>query len=330
MQYIKLFLLSLLSFPLLTSCNKDFNVNADWKDITVVYSLLDQNEDTAFIKITKAFLGPGDAMQFAKIPDSSNYPDKLDVKLEEWDGTTLKNTYICDTVTIHNKQAGDSIFYYPDQLMYYTLARLNENYQYKLNILNKKTGKEIKSETPLVHNFSIEKPLPYFKMDFRPGYNNEVKWVTAVAGRRYQLNIRFHYQETFKDSSKYERFIDWIVFNNILSIDNLGGQTISNYYSGDGFYNVVGSKIQVNPDVQYRTARFVDLILSVAADDLNTYIEVTQPSYTIVQEKPVFSNITNGIGLFSSRFNNVMDSMLLSPFTLNELKVNEKTSDLGF
>ncbi len=331
MQYLKLFLFSLLFSPILLSCNKDFDVNAQWKDITVVYSLLDQNEDTTFIKITKAYLGPGDAMQFAKIPDSSNYPDELDVRLEEWDGTTLKHTFTCDTVTIHNKQAGDSIFYYPDQLMYFTLASLNENFQYKLNILNKKTGKEIKAETYLVHYFQIEKPLPYFKIDFKPGLNNEVKWITAKTGRRYQLDIRFHYLETLKadTSQKTNKFVDWIVFNDIKSLDTLGGQEVSYYYPGDGFYNCLGNKIPVNPDV-IRAARYVDFIFSVAADDLNTYMEVTEPSYTIVQERPSFSNITNGIGLFSSRFNNVMDSIRLNENTLYELTVNEKTKYLGF
>jgi len=330
MRTFKFNLLSALLLPLLIACNKELNVNADWQDITVVYGLLDQNEDTTFIKITKAFLGPGDAMQFAKIPDSSNYPDKLEVSLEEWDGNTLKNSYSCDTVTIHNKKAGDSIFYFPDQLMYYTLARLNENYQYKLYIRNKKTGKEITSVTPLVHYFSVEKPLPFIEMNFKPGFNNEVRWVTAQGGRRYQLNIRFHYLETLKDSSKYEKYIDWIVFNDVKSVDNKGGQTISYYYPGEGFYNIVGLKIPVNPDVSKRTAHFVDFIFSVAADDLDTYMEVSEPSYTIVQERPSFSNIINGIGLFSSRVNNVLDSIRLYSYTLSQLKVNEKTKDLDF
>jgi len=331
MRTLKFLLPSVLGLTLLIACNKELKVNADWKDITVVYGLLDQNEDTTFIKITKAFLGPGDALQFAKIPDSSNYPDKLDVRIEEWNGTTLKNSYACDTVTIHNKKAGDSIFYFPDQLMYYTLAPLNENYQYKLRILNKKTGKEITSQTSLVHNFQIEKPLPFIEMNFQPGLNNQVQWITAVGGSRYQMDIRFHYREALiaDTSQKVEKYIDWIVFNNVKPINNLGGQTISNYYPGDGFYNIAGSKIPVNPYVK-RTALFVDVILSVASDDLNTYMEVTEPSYTIVQERPTFTNITNGIGLFASRFNNVIDSLRLYPYTIAQLKVNDKTKDLGF
>ncbi len=162
MRYSKILLLLVTLVPVLFSCNKELNVNADWKDVTVVYGLLDQTQDTTFIKITKAFLGPGDAMQFAKIPDSSNYPDKLEVRLDEYNGTTLVNSLPCDTVTIHNKQAGDSIFYYPDQLMYYTTAPLNENSLYKLFIKNMNTGKEVTAETELVSDFTIESLMMQF------------------------------------------------------------------------------------------------------------------------------------------------------------------------
>ena len=65
----------LLLLPVLFSCNKELKVNANWKDVTVVYGLLDQTADTTFIKVTKAFLGEGNALQFAQVPDSSNYPD---------------------------------------------------------------------------------------------------------------------------------------------------------------------------------------------------------------------------------------------------------------
>ena len=77
MRYLKYVLIALLLIPVLYSCNNKLNVNANWKDITVVYGLLSQNDDTAYMKISKAFLGPGNAMQYAKIPDSSTYPANL-------------------------------------------------------------------------------------------------------------------------------------------------------------------------------------------------------------------------------------------------------------
>ncbi|MCX6280135.1 MAG: hypothetical protein NT004_18895 [Bacteroidetes bacterium] len=328
-RFIAFFLLLLTVF---ISCNKDLNVNADWKDVTVVYGLLDQKADTTFIKITKAFLGPGDAMQFAKIPDSSNYPDKLEVRLDEYQDSSFIRSLPLDTVTIHNKLAGDSIFYFPDQLMYFTTASLNENYIYKIFIKNKKTGKEITSQTNLVHDFEILRPVTQASFP-APPESFEVKWQQAKEGKRYQLLIRFFYNEYMVVAPKIgiKKSIDWIVFNDIKSPDNPSTQPFDLYFPSDAFYSVVGSKIDTSSLVDHRTALYCDFIFSVAAADMNTYMEVTEPSLSLVQEKPTFTNITNGIGLFSSRFNKQqLDTLWVSQITKDQLKVNYHTSDLGF
>ena len=74
----KLTFLFLLSSILFSSCETDFNVNADWQEVTVVYGLLDQNEDKQYIRINKAFLGNADAFIMASVADSINYnPNNL-------------------------------------------------------------------------------------------------------------------------------------------------------------------------------------------------------------------------------------------------------------
>jgi hypothetical protein len=327
------FLLPLLLLAaVFVACNKDLNVNADWKDITVVYGLLDQTKDTTYLKITKAFLGPGDAMQFAKIPDSSNYPNKLEVAIEEYNGTNLVSTILCDTLMIHNKKPYDdsiSFFYYPDQLMYYTTNGLNDDYTYKLVIRNKQTGHEITSQTGLISDFVVQRPQ--ISVNYTTGQSFQVKWSPAQNGKRYQLTIRFWYLEALKSDPQVTqmKFVDWIVFNNITAVDLQSTQPFDYYFPGDGFYTVVGAAIPVNPDVT-RTARYCQYIFSVAAPELNTYMEVTEPSLSIVQEKPSYTNIINGVGLFSARFQKLVDSLTISQPTKDELKVNPLTKDLGF
>jgi len=330
MPRVRVFLLLFLTTFIFLSCNKELNVNADWKDVTVVYGLIDQSENVHYIKVTKAFLGPGDAMQFARIPDSSNYPDKLQVTLEEYDGATLKKTYDCDTTMVTNKDSG--IFYYPDQLVYYTTGQLNENYQYKLRIFNNQTNKEVTASTGLVHSFTIEKPqAPPQKITFLPGQNAEVRWIPAQGGKRYQLTIRFHYVESLKSdpTQTWQKYIDWVVFNNVKITYSSPPIAYSYYIGGDGFYAFVGSQIPVDPNLN-RTARYFSYIFTVGSEDLDTYMEVTEPSLSIIQERPPFSNIVNGIGLFTSRTMNVRDSLEPSTNTINELRVNAFTKDLGF
>ena len=39
------------------SCSTDFDLNAPYQPIPIVYGLLDQSSDTQFVKINKSFLG---------------------------------------------------------------------------------------------------------------------------------------------------------------------------------------------------------------------------------------------------------------------------------
>jgi len=332
MRYLRFMPIFLLLLPALFSCDKTLKVNADWKDVTVVYCLLDQTEDTTYIKITKAFLGEGDALMFSKIPDSSNYPATLEVRLDEYDGTILKNSYPCDTVTIQNKKPYDdsiSFFYYPNQLMYYSAAKLNENYIYKLYIKNKKTGKEITSQTGLLYDFDVTKPM--VAASFPPGQSFEVLWNPAKNGKRYQLVIRFFYLESLitNPDSLYMKSIDWLVFNNIKPVSVTSTQPFDLYFPGDAFYTAVGAQIAPNSLVT-RVAHHCNFIFTVGATELDTYMEVTEPSLSLVQEKPAYTNIINGIGLFSARFMKSVDSLDISQLTKDELKVNSHTSNLGF
>ena len=59
MKYI-LQILLLLSF--ITACETDFDVNAPYQDITIVYGILDIDDSISYVKINKAFLGEGDAI----------------------------------------------------------------------------------------------------------------------------------------------------------------------------------------------------------------------------------------------------------------------------
>ena len=58
------------------SCDKDLQINDDYKDITIVYGLLNPNDSLSYIRIEKAFLSDGDIFQAAQIPDSNLYSHK--------------------------------------------------------------------------------------------------------------------------------------------------------------------------------------------------------------------------------------------------------------
>ena len=60
--------------------------------------------------------------------------------------------------------------------------------------------------------------------------------------------------------------------------------------------------------------------MTVGSEDLNTYIKVNKPITGIVQERPQFTNINNGIGLFSSRYTKVRYGFPLTSSSIDFLK----------
>ncbi|MBR5027718.1 MAG: hypothetical protein IKX51_00720, partial [Bacteroidales bacterium] len=85
MKTMRLLPLALIFGVFFTACDNEFSPNAEWKETMVVYSLLDQDEDTTWVRVQKCFLGEGDMLAMTSIMDSSNYSEgDLRVQIEEW------------------------------------------------------------------------------------------------------------------------------------------------------------------------------------------------------------------------------------------------------
>jgi hypothetical protein len=102
---------------LVSSCSEKIDLVGDFQETAVVYGLLDQADTLHYVKITRAFIGPGDAMQIAQIADSS-YFDQVDATItEELNGSVTRTWQLKDTL-IQDKNT-NGVFYGPIQKVYY-------------------------------------------------------------------------------------------------------------------------------------------------------------------------------------------------------------------
>jgi hypothetical protein len=329
MKRFFLFLLLLSAFPVVfQSCETDFDVIAPYKDITVVYGLLSQNDSVHYIKINKAFIGEGNALEYAQNADSSSYGNNLEVVLREFSNGNALRTLSFDTTTVYNKEAG--IFYAPEQVVYksaFIVPRIDD-LEYHLEIRNKITGNVITARTPLISDFAVESPRPMRQINFTIESPQRIKWTSAENGKRYNVSLRFWFDEVLAASNDtIPRYIDWN-FNSIKSNSVQGGEPLEILYVPTTFFTICKSLIPYKENgtisenaVSARLAHHVEFLFAVAGDDLNTYMEVNEPSSGIVQEKPDYTNIENGIGIFSCRYTQSTASSLF--FT----RLNDATED---
>jgi hypothetical protein len=317
-------ILILLLTIIFTQCKNDFEVNENWQDITVVYGLLNSKDSIHYIRVNKAFLGDQDAFVMAQVSDSIYYKN-ITVTLEEWVNSSLSRTIALQKDTTLPKDPG--IFASNNNIIYKTNAILNPSAIYKLVILE--NGKEITSETTLLQDFSILN-LPGQASLYTSTGGLNIKWRTAPEEKLYEVSVWFYYYEitatdTIKDSLE-------IKLPGQTSPSLAGGVELETELKGIEFLSNVGLKIHQNTNVIKRVVaqKSIGIHFMVGSDDMYTYMQVNAPATGIVSEKPAFSNINNGIGLFSSRFSKNTVPLKVNSSTLNTLDTSSYTRLLNF
>lgn len=300
MKKLRYLLLIITTLFIFSGCSNDVDINASYQDILVVYGLLDPNEDTTYIKINKAFLGPENALIMAKIRDSSEVSEKLVVKL--WPEDDPSGLVTFDTITVNNKDTGT--FYNPYQQFYYSPFTPEVNTKYLLQIIYK--GIEVTSHAHTIEKFTyadIKKPGFAKAIGFDYDIVNPVIWNRKEQAPRYDLTIRFNFKEIWEgQTDTVYRFIDWHKDTKKTII----GDEVESYYNGSTFftaleYYVAYEDAGLESQVLRRYTGIVEFIVEAGGTELNTYMEVNEPSSSIIQDRPQYSNINNGVGIFSSR-----------------------------
>lgn len=326
-------LLFLLTF-LIWSCETDFDVNAPWKDATIVYGLLEANKDTQYVKIYRAFLGNEDqgALDLALLPDQIYYdtsevsvfmtPYQMDGNTVEYLGAPveLKQIVLSDLNT-------DGVFATSPNLAYYFNGPINDDYSYELKIYKQDT---ITAKTRIVKNEDVSFSDGIINFI---GSNDSIRQVPIYYneisnGVAYSVEACFLYEESYNNSfTGYSTdSIQWV----IQKWDNTEFNSDRNIiFDGESFFNTISSSISVDAAVQ-RKAHHVKLIFTVGGEELYEYVQYSEPTFTVLLEKPEFEgNVLDGYGVFSSR---IKTSILrtIDPETKQRLVVDPRTTDLNF
>jgi hypothetical protein len=325
---------------LASSCKtKKLDIYEPYKDITVVYGLLNPAESIQYIKINKGFLGEGDANIFAQEPDSINYnPADIEVSFIVYQKNGSTNAYkqvdtyfLKDTVLPVSDNSG--AFTTKNNIVWFTRKPiLSNNAKYTINIKNKVTGKVTTGETKIINLGDGKQELFSIKVYGRTGENlvffdllSKSKTIRAEfdAGlssnaNLYNLSMQMNYIEF-----PSQNIADSILKSVVYSFEQIKGDEASIRYKLDGssllnFFR--GKKTSTFSDnTKTRKMRAVTFSLYAASPDFTTYIEVNAPRSGYILDKPIYSDITNGYGLFANRYYTKSPAYKFDGFTLKAM-----------
>lgn len=337
----------LLTLIGMQSCNQDIELTGDFKETAVVYGLLDKSEDAHLIKITRAFIGPGNSLSIAQIPDSNYFNNVNATVVERVSGSVTRTWQLFDTI-VPNKDT-DGVFYAPEQKVYafYSQSKDNsnnptgqallDNATYELNIIiNEGTSDEfvVKGQTEIVNGISTTSDGSNYQFKFAQNstttgiYTNSGFVVNTGNSAVVNTKILIHYQDFIGSTDTIDNTISWG-----LGEKETSSATMNISAFGETFYNLVDESCQSgSAGVTKRNLTGLTVEVVAGSTDLYNYILVNQPSTSVAQNKPTYTNLTATnehpvIGIFSSRFTHRVYHPMVSSTSQN-VRCIDRTSTM--
>ena len=307
----RFFLLLTFSFVFFTSCEVEFSPNASWKEIPVIYCVLDQDDftagDTTWVRVERCYLGDGSIYTYSSISDSINYPQgSIDVRILVYRNGACIDSIQCRD-TLREREQGDFASHL--QPIYYTTQRLQDDCYYKVEV--RRAG----SRSLMAYTDSI--PLITCSTNvIRKPYNTEIfgffdrtsgnvpsflmEWYAMDNARRYQPFVRFYYGENGDTN-----YVD--VLGGSVNSGN-GSTILSTSLTRDGFLKNLELQLQ-NDTNPKRYLKLVDVYLTACDENLNNYISTVNSGSSIDQSTHSYTNVhcctdgtvVDGVGILAAR-----------------------------
>lgn len=314
MKFSKLFLIILLFIQL--GCKNDIDINAPYKDIAIIYGFLDQNSPTQYLRIQKLYQNSSTSStsEGASIADSL-YFDSLVVNVIN---ITTKDTFKCYKVDSIPKNAG--FFSNAKNTLYaFQFPKNNDaNELFELRVFYPKKNAWFTSKTSIVKDAFV----PFRKVALKLIPTNHTllfKFTSGANAALYDLTIRYFYKEMdANDPSIFSiKYIDYSVAKGKEFPPNSSRtETVSSV----AYIDFLKLKIPFD-NTKKRSSYGMSFIAYGGSSEFKTMLDLNNPNLSIVQKNPEYSNITNGLGIFTSR-NYVETKMEIDPTTVTLLGDN--------
>jgi hypothetical protein len=302
------------------SCKNDVEVFAPQTDVTLVYGLLNADDTIHQIKINRVFQGADAVENLAKNPALSEYDNLKAILFElNTDGfgkVDTTNQWTLTETTITNKDSG--YFYYPNQKVYEVNAKLDKTKRYaiwidKLNgfdIVESSTELIVPTGAILIKPFGLSFLGLSLADDNGPLDKVKLEMKMPINGKVMDVFLDFSWKDEYKDGSTSG--INTIAFKvgtyvvSNIPVDQNDNIQVSAELNPTAFYEFIASKVSVVPDgsnIKQRVPEDIPLNFRfiIGGNEFNTYLEVAAPSSSILETKPEYTNVKNGVGIFSCR-----------------------------
>lgn len=334
---MKKIFLALFTLLLLQSCDNDIDINAEYKDLTVLYGLLEPGNDSNYIRVQRGYLGEGAASESFRISDSLYYDSNdIDVFIRQYspgaDVAEAERELIWDnSISLDSgtyTEEGHHLYRVPAD---FDILRSKE---YEV-VVRRKDGTESTARTGIVGRIRMIRPLDAisvrifngqieFDVDQNTSGTNPEATLNMTA---YQPIIYFHYKEV--NLSTGEESIETATIR--LPLQETRFDETDILYDANQLYAALADRIEADPSKNIlRFFQNLDIEIIGVSEDLMTYIELNKPATGVNQNRPQFEQVTNGTGILSSRTSTKRENIDLFETIEDRMRENGLVCDLNF
>ncbi len=313
------------SLLFVVSCSTDVDLLGDTVELPVVHGIIGVYEPINFIRIERAFASPDkSALQLAADPEQIYYGEDLVVTLD----VTNKGKITLDRVNgeDYGIPRKEGVFASVPNILYKiepTSFELEPNDAVRLEISRNDT---IIATSSIILSPQCVMTFPADGQQLNLTDANRITvqyYSTPIDPAFYQVIVYFNYEESTDGVNWVEKELKYYI--------NKETRDRRSDFTGKEFYDYLGQTIEKNPSIVRKFINF-DFEIFSAGKEMQDYIDLNRANLGVTgsQEVPVFSNVTGGIGLLTSRSTFVRGPHRLSPDGLKTLRESSYTKDLNF
>ncbi len=328
-------LVTLLPGFLFIACSTDFEIEADWKDVPVVYGLLSLQDTAHYIRVEKAFLeSGGDATKIAQIADSLYYDAKVQVQLQR-----VSNGQIFTLQRVDGAAEGyprqDGPFASVPNILYKMPAaaiQLKANEQIKLIINRGETQEFVTAQTTVLGAILPRETVPPSPINMGYDRNISFGWDASSAARIFDLRMVLRYRESApgNPSQLENKILTWVLVEDLERPD-ASSDRVTYSIKGEAFYKFLQANLTSVSD-RIRIFDSMDLIITGAGQEVIEQLRISEANtgVTSSQTVPIYTNLSEGRGIFSSKSTGTRLGLTVNSASLDSLRNGIYTRELNF
>lgn len=318
--------LSLVAIAMFTlhSCSNDFDLTSDYKEIPVIYALLNATDTAQYFRVERAFIDEQTSgLELAQRPDSLYYNDATVSVTRLSTGDTWFFDRVDGAAEGYPRNSG--VFAQSPNYLYKKRTsemELVPEEEYELKVQLGEGQKTVSSKTTLVKPPLMASPVDGGNINLEPQRNTNYFWQSNSTLHIFDAFIDFFYTQSDTPDTLSVR---WSLAKG--SLDNEGTE------SNTDFFQKLASDLTASPNITRREQGASFYVVS-GGKEMSEYVRITQANLGITSSDaiPLYEGSfgKDATGIFSSRHTMVRDSLILTTGTIDSLKNSVITRDLNF